>query len=147
MVYNSLNYYGESKVLQYFGNIRHNSTALDAFVEVVKLTKLHWTMRCWIWVLLARFTSMVCNSLKIYGFRPTWSCLIIKVLTTQTKFLEQSGYCTVINYTFNFQTNVFDCFCRVMTQFKLVKHNFLNQTMLYIHLYGFQITAWTASVM
>ena len=31
-------YEGESKVLQYFGNMRHISAVLDAFAEVVKLT-------------------------------------------------------------------------------------------------------------
>ena len=31
-------YSGESKVLPYFGNVRHNSVALDAFAEVVKKT-------------------------------------------------------------------------------------------------------------
>ena len=28
----------ESKVLQYYGNMRHNLAVLDAFVEVVKVT-------------------------------------------------------------------------------------------------------------
>ena len=36
---------GESKTLQCFGNLRHNSVAPDSFVEVVKVTKKHWTMR------------------------------------------------------------------------------------------------------
>ena len=31
-------YLSESKLLQYFGNARHNSVALDAFTEVVKVT-------------------------------------------------------------------------------------------------------------
>ena len=33
-----LNYSGESKVLQYFGNVEHNSTVLDAFADVMKVT-------------------------------------------------------------------------------------------------------------
>ena len=33
-----INYYeGESKVLQYFGNVRHNTTALDGSAKVVKM--------------------------------------------------------------------------------------------------------------
>ena len=31
-------YKSESKVLQYFSNVRHNSAAVDAFVEIVKVT-------------------------------------------------------------------------------------------------------------
>ena len=31
-------YLGESKVLQYFSNMKHNATNLDSFAEVVKLT-------------------------------------------------------------------------------------------------------------
>ena len=31
-------YYGERKFLQYFGNIKHNLAALDAFAKVVKVT-------------------------------------------------------------------------------------------------------------
>ena len=43
--------------------------------------------------------------------------------TVLVKFLEQSGYCTVINCTFIFcTTNIFGCFCHIMTQFDLVKH-------------------------
>ena len=65
-------YKDESKVLQYFGNVTHNSAASDAFVEVMKVmnhfglwgAKLAWyslCATCWIW---------------LYGlehsFRPTW---------------------------------------------------------------------------
>ena len=32
------NYKGESKILQYFGNIENNSAALDAFAGVLKVT-------------------------------------------------------------------------------------------------------------
>ena len=42
------------------------------------------------------------NCLGIHGFRLIRSCLIVKVLATQAKFLELSDYCTVINCTFNF---------------------------------------------
>ena len=34
--------------------------------------------------------------------KPTWPCLIIKVLATRAKFLEPSSYCTVINYCITF---------------------------------------------
>ena len=38
-------------------------------------------------------------------FRLTWPCLNIKILATQIKFFEPSGYWTVINYTFIFLHN------------------------------------------
>ena len=55
-------------------------------------------------------------------YKPAWPCLIIKVLATQTKFLEPSGYCTVINYDFTFHTtNSFGSFRDVMAKFEFVK--------------------------
>ena len=42
-------------------------------------------------------------------------------LATQVKFLEPSGYCTVINCTFTFcTTNIFGCFCGIIVKFKLI---------------------------
>ena len=34
----SLNYSGKSKVLQYFGDMKYNSVALDTFAEILKVT-------------------------------------------------------------------------------------------------------------
>ena len=66
------------------------------------------------------FTCWIClynleHSLGIYDFRPTWPCLIVEVITAQTKFLELSGYCNLIKWTFTFcPTNVFGCFGVIM---------------------------------
>ena len=58
--------------------------------------------------------------LGIHSFKPTQTCLIIKVLATQPQFLELFGYCTVINCTFIFhKTNVFSCFHGVMALLEL----------------------------
>ena len=66
-------------------------------------------------------------SLGICGCKPTWPCLIAKVFATQLKFLNPSGYCTVINCIFIFcTTNVFSCFSSVMAHLELVKHKFRN---------------------
>ena len=105
----------ESKVLSYFGNVSHNSVTADAFAKFVeKTTTLYCKMPSLpdtLQVLLTWFASLT----RIHGFRPTWPCLIIKVLATWVKFLEQSGYCTVINFAFTFHsTNDFSCFYGVM---------------------------------
>ena len=47
------------------------------------------------------------QDLRINDGRHTLSCLIIKFLATQLKFLDPSSYCTVINYSFTFYTNIF----------------------------------------
>ena len=49
--------------------------------------------------------------LKIHGFRPKWPYLIVKVLATLAKFLELSGYSTVIDSAFAFWIKtIFRCF-------------------------------------
>ena len=70
------------------------------------------------------------HSLRNNGFMPTWPYQTIKILEIQFRFLEPSGYCTGITFTFC-RTNVFDCFCSVMDLFKLAKSKFLNWTMLH----------------
>ena len=76
------------------------------------------------------------HGLGIHAFMPTWPCLIVEFLPIQVKFLEPSGYCTVINCTFTFHTkNVLGCFFNIMDQFELVKH----RTTLHVHLCGFLI--------
>ena len=53
-------------------------------------------------VLLGGFTSNgLEHSLVSCAFRPTWPCLIVEAFTTRAKFLQPSGYCTMINYIFN----------------------------------------------
>ena len=74
-------------------------------------------------------TCWIClaPNFKIDSFRPTWFCLIVKVLATQAKFLKHPGYSFMINCTFSLhRTNVFCSFCAVITRWKLVKHSFLN---------------------
>ena len=83
------------------------------------------------------------HGLGIHSFRLTWPGLIIKVLTTRSKFLQPSGYCTVINSSVTFNIiNVFVCFWDVITQFAFVKHKFPNYIMLHVYLRCFQITHW-----
>ena len=65
--------------------------------------------------------------LEIHNFIPTWSYLIVKVLQPKWNFLNKSGYGIVINCAFTLRTtNVFECFCGIIAQFKLVKPKFLN---------------------
>ena len=127
----------ESKVLQYFGNMRYNLATSDAFAEVVTNHARLWDAELtWYWL---SAIWQIClygleHCLRIYGFRPKWSCLIIKVLAIPSKIFW------AINCVFTFQTtNCFGHFYDVMAQFELVMHKFLNFTTLHIHLYGFQI--------
>ena len=53
------------------------------FVFPHLLDKLHWTM----WCQTSWYSSHVTHSVGIHGLRPTWPYLIVKILTTQTKFL------------------------------------------------------------
>ena len=96
--------------------MRHNLVALNIFAEVMKVTK-HTEL----WGAVLAWYSLSANhqicfyglepSLRIHCFRSTWHWLIVKVVLTQLKFLEPSGYFTGINCTFIFHTtNVFGCF-------------------------------------
>ena len=68
------------------------------------------------------FTSLE-YEIGIHDFRPTRIFLIIKILTTQKKFLKPPDYSTVNNFAFTLcTTNVFGCFGGVMVQFELVMH-------------------------
>ena len=95
-----------------------------------------------------RATHQIClygleHNFWIHSFRPTWHCLIIKVLATWVKFLQPSGYCSVINCAFTFHTrNVLGYFAVIMAQFELIEHKFPNYTSLHIYLCSFQITQW-----
>ena len=60
------------------------------------------TAPCWICL------NGLVHCFTIHGFRPTWPCLIIKVLATRAKLLDPSDYWEEINCTFTFYTtNVF----------------------------------------
>ena len=79
--------------------------------------------------------------LTIHGLMPISPCLIVEVLTTWGKFIQPSGYNTLIYCAFTlYKTDVFDCFCDIIAQFLLVKHKLLNETMWHINLCSFQIT-------
>ena len=86
-------------------------------------------------------TRICFNGLESMSLSPVWLCMFIEVLATHAKFLEHSGSGTVIKCTFTFgKTYIFDCFCVVMSYFKLVKHKFPNWTPVHVHWYIFQIT-------
>ena len=70
-------YEGESKVLQYFSNVRHNSAALYAFAKVMNVTTD--TDRCEI----PRSTDTLrislngqCPDIGIHDFKSTQHCMI-----------------------------------------------------------------------
>ena len=103
-------YIGESKVLQYFGNMWHSSAVLDAFGKVMKVmnhTRLWNALLIWyslsathkiclygleyslvIHSFRPTWPSLIIKVLGIHSFRPTWPSLIIKVLAIWMKFLE-----------------------------------------------------------
>ena len=86
------------KVSLYFGNMRPNLTAVDAFIEVVKV-KNHCGLRNAELVWYSPSTTLrICiyslvQDLEIYGFMPTRHCLIDEFLATRAKF--------VINFYFH----------------------------------------------
>ena len=107
-------YLGESKVLQYFGNVRQNLAVLDYSSEIVKManhTEFVWYSPCSsCWICLYGF--------EIHSYRPTWSCSIVMVRTTQVNFLGSSHYSTIINCIFSFRTtNVLGCFQGLLSLF------------------------------
>ena len=84
-----------------------------------------------LWVLLIGFVSVAKS--RIQTFSSTCLSLIIKVLATQAKYLEPSGYCTVINCTFTFHAaNICGSLRSVMVQFELTKLMFPNQCCTFI---------------
>ena len=116
--------------------MRHNSAALDNFVEIIKLmnhTGLYDVEFAWYSPGTSRRICLYgsVNSLEIHSFWPTLLCRIVEVLATRLKFLQPSSYCSVINCTLIFHATNFFFFCLfagVMSQFELVKHNFPNKT-------------------
>ena len=87
-------------------------------------------------VFVARFASMTWSIASKSMVWTTWPCPIVKVLATGVKFLESPGYYTAINYAFTLYTTfIINCFYCVIAHFGLVKHKFLNYTMLHVHLW------------
>ena len=65
--------------------------------------------------------SVLKHGSGIYGLKPIWVCLIIEILVTWGKFLQLSGYCTIINFSFPFHTtHIYGGFCSVAAKFKLL---------------------------
>ena len=92
-------YKSESKVSQYFGNMRHSNTS-GCFYQGHEGDKPHSIVRCWACLILSECYS---SDLPLW-LRTTSPYFIIKVL-------EPSGYCSEINCTFTFcATNIFGCF-------------------------------------
>ena len=92
--------YESTRASQKFCNIlvtKDNSVVMDAFAEIVKVTnhtvlwdtKLTWySPNANHWICFYGYK----HNFGTHSFRPTWPCLIIKVLATQAKFLQLSGY-------------------------------------------------------
>ena len=63
------------------------------------------------------------HCLRFRNFSPISPNRIVEVLASREKFLEASGYRTVINGAFPFHTtNSFGYFRGIMTQIELVRH-------------------------
>ena len=128
------------------GNVRQNLADLNIFAEVVKMMCLtgQWNAELTWYSLSVAYQIYIYglkSSLRIHSLRPAEPCLIVKILATWAKFCEICDYSTVINCAFTFCTmNVFHWFHGVMTQFKLIKHTFPNQTIFHVHLCVFHTT-------
>ena len=90
-------------------------------IQQLKLWKWRITLNGKMLSLPGTHRVYLCNlghGFGIYTFRSPRPCLIIEVLENWAKFLELSGYCSVINYAFSFhKTNDFGCLGGVMAQF------------------------------
>ena len=97
----------ESKVLQYFGNMRHGLIAIDAFAKIQKMMN-----HAGKWDTKLTFVAKIMASESI--------ALSLPDLVWSSKFLQPSGYHTAINSAFTFYpANIFGCISNVMFQFKL----------------------------
>ena len=114
------------KFFQYFGNVRHNSTVPVSKIGESKVFAVFWlcetqfnSSRCfWLghdgneqqWTVRRRghLIFSECSVAWIHCYRPAWLCFIIEFVAAQVKFLESSGYCTLIDCIFTFcAVNVF----------------------------------------
>ena len=105
------NWLGESKVWQYFTYMGDNSTAPEAFTEIIldseNLSSLDTLSDCNHWICLYGLE----HGLRINAFIPIWPYLIVDVLAAQAKFLETLGYYPGITCSFTFcSTNVLVAF-------------------------------------
>ena len=94
---------GDSKVLWYFTNVRHNLVSSDAFAKVMKITnnglwdaELTWYSPSVIYQICPYGSKHV---LGIHCFNSILPYLTVKALAIQAKFLEEFDYCTVIHCT------------------------------------------------
>ena len=128
---------GELKVLQYFGNVIHNSTTWDVFAKIMNMTKYTELWNTWysldtLWVLLPWFALMdwttALESMVLDLPDHIWSS---RLLTIWVKFLESSSYSIMIKCAFTFHiTKVFGCFHGIIAKFELVKYKFPKLIML-----------------
>ena len=100
--------------------------------------KPHWTVRCWAWVLFTRFFfHSLKDGFRIHPLRHTWPCMIVNILATQVaKFLELSGYCTVIKYAFIFYSKNGSCHFHYVACLSVqLSNHWLSQAMLNMSVY------------
>ena len=95
----------ESKVLQYFRNVRHKLVTPDAFAKIMKGTKFTGLWETKLTWYSPNATHRFCHygleyRLGIYFFRSTWSSTLVKVLAT-------IWWSTVVNCVFAFHTKLF----------------------------------------
>ena len=91
-------YNDETKVLQYIGNLRPNSTTLNASADVVKVTD---HTRLWDAELTWYTLQVLLVRLAFMDWNIAWQFLVLayltlpffEVLAIQAKFLKQSGFC------------------------------------------------------
>ena len=87
-------YFSESKVLQYFGIVRHYSKALETVKA--KNSTLKDTLLPWYYRSATVWFYYLGHWLEVYGFMPTFSGLILYILANRAKFLELSSNCILI---------------------------------------------------
>ena len=100
-------YLGESKVLHYFSNVRYNSTAPNAFVEIVKVTN---PTRLWdtkLACVSASDTRRICfcsldHGLRIDGFRLTWSSRFLQAAQNYLNHLVTVLHLNLLHNNFFF---------------------------------------------
>ena len=116
-------YEGETKVLQYFGNVKHNFVALERFAKIMKVMNYTGLLNA---NLVWYYPSATCQ-ICLCSIKFTFLGLIVEIIATRVKFLELSGNYPLINCTLTFCiANVFSGICSVMSQFELVMYKFLN---------------------
>ena len=137
----------ESNILRYFHHISHTVR------QILMLLAKSW--RWWTTWNYEMLNSPDTLRILLAGFAfITWSMaskcivlghpdlyLIIDIVANRAKFLQTSGYCTVVNYAFTFcKMNISDFLHGVIAHFELVKRKFLNWSTFNVPLCRFQIT-------